>query len=225
MIVQEHLTPARSASSADWLVRPFGGPPLLVSTFVPDKFPSVVRVLNPLIDAAGRPTPWGTIAQELGISLEQVTNADRLCQDYLAKTGERINIDYGSLSHDVAATLADVLSRHTSTPDQCFFTVWTGYSGIRNELTGAPVVMLPPEREMYLLEGTTSAATETVDEPPSRRSLRWWPADHTWCVGNDIYADSVYVAGSQECISDLLHETRLETLAAAYTDPHPGIYA
>ena len=221
----EPLTPARSASSADWLVRPFDGPPLRVSTFAPDKFPSVVRVLNPLIDAAGRTTSWSTVAQELGISLEQVTNGDRLCQDYLAKTGERINVDYGSLSRDVAATLADVLSRHTSTPDKCFFAVWTGYSGIRDELTGAPVVLLPPEREMYLLEGTIKAAAETVDEPPFRRSLRWWPADQMWCVGNDIYADSVYIAGSQECISDLLDETRLETLAAAHNDLHPGIYA
>lgn len=223
--MQEPLTPARSASSADWLARPFDGPPLLVGTFAPDKFPSVVRVLNPLVDAEGRTTSWSPVAQELGISLEQVTNGDRLCQDYTAKTGERINVDYGAISHDVAASLADVLSRHTSTPDKCFFAVWTGYSGIRNELASAPVVLLPPEREMYLLEGTIDSATETVDEPPYRRCLRWWPADQTWCVGNDIYADSVYVAGSPECISDLLHETRLETLAAAHTDPHPGTYA
>ncbi|MET3949135.1 hypothetical protein ABIB49_003861 [Arthrobacter sp. UYCu512] len=159
------------------------------------------------------------------MSLAQVTNGDRLSQDYTAKTGVRINVDYGSLSHDVAVVLADVLSRHTSTPEKCFFAVWTGYSGIRNELAGAPVVVLPPEREMYLLEGNINAAAETVDEPSFRRSLNWWPADQRWCVRNDIYADSVYVAGSPECISDLLHETRLETLSVTRTDPHPGVYA
>lgn len=219
------LTPARSPSAADWLVRPIGGIPLLVSTFAPEKFPSVVRVLNPLIDATGRPTSWTSVAQKVGMSLAQVTNGDRLCQEYSAKTGERINVDYGSLSHDVAVVLADVLSHHTSTPEKCFFAVWTGYSGIRNELAGAPVVVLPPEREMYLFEGTINAAAETVDEPSFRRSLNWWPADQSWCVRNDIYADSVYVAGSQECISDLLHETRLETLSVTHTDPHPGVYA
>ncbi|MEC5181681.1 hypothetical protein [Arthrobacter sp. CG_A4] len=45
-----------------------------------------------------------------------------------------------------AAALADVLSQHTTTPDQCFFAVWAGYSDIRDELAAAPVVVFPPER-------------------------------------------------------------------------------
>lgn len=78
-------------------------------------------------------------------------------------------------------------------PDECYFAVWTGYSGIRDDLARAPVVIVPPERQMYLIEGPLSAAAETLDEPSSRRSLRWWHADQAWCVGNDVYADSVYV--------------------------------
>lgn len=87
------------------------------------------------------------------------------------------------------------------------------------------MIILPPEREMYLLEGPVEAATEAFDEQRSRRSLRWWPADHTWCVGNDLYADSVYVAGSKECVSALVDDPRLETLVADGSDVHPGIYA
>jgi hypothetical protein len=150
---------------------------------------------------------------------------ESLCLDYEAKTGEKINVDFGTLDRDVSSALSDVLSRYTASPDRCFFAVWTGYSDIRNELTRAPVVVLPPEREMFLLEGPIEAAVEAVDEQGSRRSVRWWPADHTWCVGNDLYADSVYVAGSQECISALVTDPRLETQVVHHSDVYPGIYA
>jgi hypothetical protein len=78
---------------------------------------------------------------------------------------------------------------------------------------------------MYLLEGPIETATETFDEQRTRRSLRWWPADQAWCVGNDLYADSVYVAGSEECVSALLDDPRLETFIVDPADVHPGIYA
>ena len=223
--MKANLAPSSSASSADWLVRGFPGPPLLVSTFVPETFPAFVRVLNPLVGAAGRKLSWAAVAQELGIPLNGAAVGDRLCQGYEAKTGEKINVDFGTLDYEVASALADVLSRHATTPDECFFAAWAGYSDIRDELAGAPVVILPPEREMYLLEGPVEAATEAFDEQRSRRSLRWWPADQIWCVGNDLYADSVYVAGSKECVSALVDDPRLETLVADRSDVHPGIYA
>jgi hypothetical protein len=223
--MQAHLAPASSGSFADWLARPFPGPPLLVSTFVPETFPAVVRVLNPFVGAAGRKLSWATAAQGLGILLDVTATGDRLCLDYAAKTGEKINVDFGTLDYEVATALADVLTRHTTSPDGCLFAVWTGYSDIRDELTRAPVVVLPPERKMFLLEGPIGAAVEAVDRQGSRRSVRWWPTDQAWCVGNDLYADSVYVAGSQECTLALLDDPRLETLVVHHSDVHPGIYA
>lgn len=219
------LNPASTSSSAGWLARRFPGPPLLVGTFVPATFPAVVRVLNPFIGADGQKLSWAAVAQELGTVLDGTTNGERLCLDYAAKTGEKINIDFGTLDHEVASALADDLSHHTTKPDKCYFAVWTGYSGIRDDLARAPVVTLPPERQMYLLEGPIEAAAEAVDEEQSRRSLRWWPADQAWCVGNDLYADSVYVAGSKECVLALLDDPRLETYVAHDSDLHPGIYA
>lgn len=223
--MKPNLVPAESTAPADWLARGFPGPLLLVSTFVPQTFPAVVRVLNPFVGTTGRKLSWATVARELGIPLNSSTVGDRLCRGYEAKTGEKINVDFGTLDYEVASALADVLSRHTATPDECFFAAWPGYSEIRNEFAGAPLAVLPPEREMYLLEGPVSAATETFDEQRTRRSLRWWPADQNWCVGNDLYADSVYIAGSQECVSALVADPRLETLMADRSDVHPGIYA
>lgn len=111
------LAPANSASAAEWLARDFPGPPLLVSTFVPETFPAVVRVLNPFVGADGRKIPWAAAAKEFGISVDATANGERLCLDYEAKTGEKINVDFGTLDHEVASALADVLSRHTTMPD------------------------------------------------------------------------------------------------------------
>jgi hypothetical protein len=223
--METNLTPASSTSSVGWLSREFWRPPVLVSTFVPETFPAVVRVLNPLLGAAGRKLSWAAAAQVLGIVLDRNAIGEHLCQDYEAKTGEQLNVDFGTLDWHVASALSDVLSRHTASPERCFFAVWAGYSDIRDDLTRAPMVVLPPEREMFLLEGPIEAAVEAVDESDSRRSVRWWPADQAWCVGNDLYADSVYVAGSQDCISALVNDPRLETQIVHHSDVHPGIYA
>ncbi|MGG7464577.1 hypothetical protein [Plantibacter sp. YIM 135347] len=45
-----------------------------------------------------------------------------------------------------------------------------------------------------------------------RRALRWWVADASWAVGNDVYARSVYVGGTNELIRDLLAHPDLEAL-------------
>jgi hypothetical protein len=223
--MKKSLAPASSPLAAAWLMNDFPCPPLVVGTFVPVTFPAVVRVLNPFTGTGGQKVTWAALARELGVGLDGTANGERLCLDYEAKTGEKIYIDFGTLDYEVASALADVLGRHTATPDKCYFAVWTGYSGIRKDLAGAPVVKLPPEREMYLLEGPITAAAEAIDEQPSRRSLRWWPADHAWCVGNDLYADSVYVAGSTECVSTLMDDPRLETYVVRHSDVHPGVYA
>lgn len=219
------LAPANSIASADWLTSEFPGPPLLVSTFVPETFPRVIRVLNPFVGAGGRKLRWSAVGQELGIPIDGTANGEKLCRKYEARTGEKVNVDFGTLDPEIASAVADVLSRHTSTPDECYFAVWIGYSGIRDDLTKAPVVLLPPERQMYLLQGPVRAAAEAIDEHQSRRSLRWWPADKAWCVGNDLYADSVYVAASQETIQALTDDPRLETYFVHGSDVRPGVYA
>lgn len=147
------LLPARTGSAADWLSQGPASPPVLVGTFVPDSFPVVVRVLNPFYGAAGQRLRWSGVAAEVGLELSRAVVGERLCLDYEVKTGERIDVDFGTVDSEVAAALASVLAEHTDTPDECYFAVWIGYSGIRNELVQAPVVSLPPDREMYLLQG------------------------------------------------------------------------
>ena len=49
----------------------------------------------------------------------------------------------------------------------------------------------------------------------------WWPAGHEWCVGNDIYARSVFVGGSQECIDGVLSHPELEAISIS---PYSRVY-
>lgn len=213
---------AKSASAADWLGSAFEMP-LRVSTFVPASFSTVVRVLNPLIGPAGQKIRWSQLSAAVGLNLTGETSAEMLCRSYMAKMGERTRAELGTLDHKVSVALAEILSGHTATPERCFFGVWTGYSDLRDDLRGAPVVNLPPNREMYLLEGPVRAAAEDLGEFPfSRRSLRWWPDDRSWSVGNDIYADSVYVAASPGCISLMKEDPRIETVDVHRTDRVPG---
>lgn len=66
---------------------------------------------------------------------------------------------------------------------------------------------LPPDRTFFLFTG----ALLTTKLPQGLRlPLRWWPADHAWCVGNDIYARSVFVGGASDVIEAILHAPRLE---------------
>jgi len=47
----------------------------------------------------------------------------------------------------------------------------------------------------------------------------WWPAGQEWCVGNDIYARSVFVGGGQECIDAILAEPGLEAIPISPYSP------
>lgn len=40
-----------------------------------------------------------------------------------SQSGGNINIDFGTLGHEVASALADDLSHHTAKPDKCYFAV------------------------------------------------------------------------------------------------------
>lgn len=47
--------------------------------------------------------------------------------------------------------------------------------------------------------------------------MRWWPKDHAWCLGNDIYARSVFIGGTHTTIDALSDHPALETYAVT---PH-----
>ncbi|HET6857791.1 MAG TPA: hypothetical protein VFH94_11970 [Streptomyces sp.] len=116
----------------------------------------------------------------------------------------------GPVPADVARTLIAVLSRHTRTPDSCWFGLWEGYG--HYDWDGVPVFRTPGRDEILLAGPLNDADSPTWDAPEAPPEIPdlWWPQDRAWCVGGDVDLVSTYVGGSAACIADLLASPHLE---------------
>ena len=113
----------------------------------------------------------------------------------------------GHLPVSVASRLAAVLSRHTTTPDDCWFGLWDGFG----HTPATELTLDLRSREYWLLRGRVDlAATNLADEPAEQGPNLWWPADRSWFVATDIDLMTTYVGGDAACIADLLAADGLE---------------
>jgi hypothetical protein len=120
----------------------------------------------------------------------------------------------GHLPESVAVRLADVLARHTTTPEDCWFGVWSGFGSI---VSDQPTLSLPG-REHWLLRGPVGlAAANLAPEPAEQSANLWWPADRAWFVGTDIDLVTTYVGGSRACIDDVLGAEGIEVAEVSPT--------
>ena len=126
----------------------------------------------------------------------------------------------GELPPATLGALCDVLARHTTTPDLCYFGVWEGYGWIPR----GPVAKLEVENRAYLLfQGRLSGVGEIGywmggyfrQQAPHLI----WPTERSWFVAGDTDLDSTYLGGSSELIRELLADTRLEAWPISATDP------
>jgi hypothetical protein len=113
----------------------------------------------------------------------------------------------GHLPVGVAGHLVAVLRRHTRTPDDVFFGVWSGFGFIVGD---APLLELPAQG-YWLVRGPIGLATANMAEEPSEQSVSlWWPADRAWFVATDIDLVTTFVGGSAACVADLVRRPGLE---------------
>lgn len=188
-----------------------------VGAYLPLKDAAFARVMNPVRSDVAPPASWASIAGEgfvVDASTEWYDVAD-------GRSDGRP--DEGSLDPETARNLARILRAHTTTPAECFFLVWEGYAGFRDDLLPTVMIELTPGRPMLVLSGDLDDGSESVEETPRSRTPQWWvPADGAWLVGNDIYGMSVYVAGTEEAIAEILAD---ETIEAYRATPSTGIIA
>jgi hypothetical protein len=115
-------------------------------------------------------------------------------------------------------TVIDVLLEHlrlaTSTPEQCYYAVWTGFGGSAVPSDLEPQLRLP-YREYHLFSGPLEAARTTYDDGPfARQSANlWWPADQAWCVVTEIDHAWSYVGGAAPLIAGILADGGLDAVA------------
>ena len=166
------LAPAPDVAPAGWLVaalRTFGES---VLSLLPEGFPVYVRVFHPARRVAGgeqTPVRWAEVAEAMGAAVNPGMQLYGLTRGRERRERPLPGVydvapAVGSLPEDLAGVLADVLSRHTSTPERCWFAVWEGFGGIRADIPAAQRFRLP-ERAYHLLVGGVGAATESALGP------------------------------------------------------------
>jgi hypothetical protein len=195
-----------------------------VGSLVPPTFPAYARVLHPAVryeDDDDVEVTWADVAKHNG------TVTHPLMQ-WVAITGswEYLGQDdqpelwndgpaEGHLPAPVATRLAAVLARHTATPDDCSFGIWSGSGVVAAE---APTLVLP-HREYWLLRGPIAlAAANLAPEPMEQSAHLWWPADRAWCVATDVDQTSTYIGGAADCIAAVLAAEGVEAVPATPDD-------
>ncbi|MDQ4502352.1 hypothetical protein [Sinomonas sp. ASV322] len=193
-------------TAGDWLAQRLHTSDTAIGRVVPSDYFAYARVFPPVVDGRGRRHRWSAYAAEAGFDVSAGTPWDAIARRGDPEFGEP---PMGSLDFLTASALAGAVSLHTSTADSCFFAFWVGYAGI--PVPTMTTAVFPPSRRMSIFRGSVFSASNSIGMPPgNRRAVRWWPEDHAWCVGADIYSRSVLVGGSAKCIDTILSNAEVE---------------
>jgi hypothetical protein len=191
-----------------------------VASLVPPVFPAYARVFHPAVRYAGDDdvdVTWAEVARANGTVAHPLMEWGSITgsTDFFGEDNQSPLWDdhpaMGHLPEQVAAVLAAVLRRHTTTPDDC----WFGLSTVWDALPGAPELAVPG-RGFVLVRGPVELAAENlVREPGSQSANAWWPADRAWFVATDVDLVTTYVGGSAALVADLLAAPGLEAAPAS----------
>jgi hypothetical protein len=223
------LRPAVDVQPAEWVVLGLRGFAESVLSLVPVGFSAYVRVFHPAYRQAtkdGRPVvvpvSWSEIAAVNAKDAHPGMQLGALTDSYDSSHPSQPGLfdhapDVGSLPDELVAPLATLLANHTTTPDRCWFAVWSGFGGLASEVRQAPEFSAP-HREYHLLSGPVDAL---LVEPLRDQSPNlWWPDDRAWCAATEIDLDSTYIGCDDACRDQLLALPKVE---AAAIDPATGI--
>jgi len=123
--------------------------------------------------------------------------------------------------HELLRTTLDVLKQHTGAPDDVYFCLWDGWGPDAlspSVLSGSRVVV--PNRSYFLMHGTLSDFGDW--HAPSRGHpgadlpdpAFVWPADHSWCIANDVDPHYAGIGASRTAIEELLAHAQLDVVSA-----------
>jgi len=202
-----HETSRRAAA---WLEQYLTTCAARVASFVPGHFAAHVRLYHPFEMGGLDPVPsgrWQELADRYGRAIDSPTAAEAFA--YNGVPGAQAHV--GTLPLSVVDALLEHLRQATATPEQCYFALWTGFSGTVVPPDLRPQLQLP-HREYHLFSGPLPAARTTYDAGPFswQTANLWWPADHAWCIASEIDHAWSYVGGSASLIEAILGDPRLD---------------
>lgn len=248
MVRRSRLRPVGDVAAADWVVAgvgPFGSG---VGAFVPHGFEAYARILHPASAWDESFVTWAEVAAWSGRVVHPRVQFRALAtpaSDVRAAKPWEEDPEPGVLLPATLAALCDVLARHTTSAERCWFCVGDGYEATSEgcaaiaftsqEGEGQPEEsLLPPdfasgivkgprvelpERSYLLLEGPLDAAGEVAMSLFPQSPNLFWPEDRAWCVATEIDLDSTYLGGTAALVADVLADERLEAMPAEVTDP------
>jgi hypothetical protein len=212
----EDVTPSEAIENADWIgprLHPFAA--YDVGSVVPTGFDAYARILHPAFTRE-KEVRWAEVATWGGKVIHPEVQFHALVQSLPPHELGTEPFVYppanGVLPESQVQVLADLLSRHTNTPSECWFCLWVGY-GYFESKQAARRVIPNPQRSYFLFRGSTDEAAGWQDGPNI-----WWPDDRTWCVASEIDLPYTYVGGSKELIEEILERPGLEALPSEVSD-------
>src|SRR5690606_24732749 len=111
----------------------------------------------------------------------------------------------GRLPKRQAEALAEILRKHTGTPENCCFAIWDGWGfpglkKLRNRTAQCQLY----DRCYYLVRGDISTVVNQGETSPLQTAAVWWPEDRAWCVATEVDMMWTYAAGTEACINEIL---------------------
>jgi hypothetical protein len=135
--------------------------------------------------------------------------------------------DWWEQQRAVVRSLALAATRHTTTPQACWYGIWTGHGYDEGSLGIEHAQFHLPFRSYYLLRGDVEAAT-AIEWPGGRgggsawmQPDLWWPDDHSWFIATDVDVWSTYVGCSTELADEIAAAVPTATERVALGDHLP----
>jgi hypothetical protein len=127
--------------------------------------------------------------------------------------------------------LFELLASHTGTREDCYFGLWEGWP-LPDSVRQLPVFGVPrharfPARRYFLFNGPLVDACDWGDDFYVHPESFWeaafvWPADHAWCVANDVDPHWAGIGANANVIDQLLLDARLDVVAADPSQVQPN---
>jgi hypothetical protein len=193
------LVYSADTTAADWLVRS-GTPADQLMTFGPDVFEASARL--------------------------------RFIPDPLPGQHDEADVD---LTEDHPSDIAQarralhVLARFTSTPEECWFCLWEGYSTVPlpPEVRRGPLVEIPHRRFALLrgpLRDIDAWEAQLGDGDPIPPPALVWPADRRWCFASDVDPHWAGIGAEQAAVDALVADPDLDVVPARPAGKQPTYY-
>lgn len=228
-------------TEAKWVERETSPHSRDVDALIPAGYTAHARIFHPAENVEGSPVRWSDVAEWAGRRVHPLMEFLRISTPANGfGTGPAPwKHDPGALHDRDAIELAKFLVGYTGTPEQCFFGVWEGYgyfsvgSAFILSADGGVPLSPPPEIQSaelfecddwkYYLYGGPLASLGNFfanDRFWGDTPNIWWPADRAWFVMSHYDLDCTYVAGSDECIQNLLQHLSFEVIPIAANAPY-----